>query len=604
MAFPETLPLLRNSTPRLDSDTESQESEYADETAVRTHLTFVHTNVPVVYDNKYETATTETVVTYDAPLDQPKCYTDHVFESRAAMREAEAERRIRETTLEEAGFYFVDDKHLAFSDVERQSYSFSVEATGQMKEELERPQTTSYRCDYIHNSPFNGKAYKTADGSTHVVQNAVISSNDRSTDQIVVPRVLRDAETGEAVTYTGRPDSLKKAQEQARHIFRSEVVSSRKGLRDTGEKTSDDRPIYEMTYAVFSLTKASRITDPSEFDERSSLLRENRALHEIRTNLYDIDGHVVRFKPIHIHSSLNLFSELYKVLGKGLSGEDIERAINKKGYTELLAYARSIGKADDPLLTSLIALLSPENIGTLSTLDRLMLTNLLVKKCGLAEVVHCKSCIDRTSLGMAISLINHEIATGKISVRPDLPHAILSSPSYQRLFLAMLNGLHPASRASRMGEKENGEFTGRKELGLNVAGVPELARLLPKEAVKESSFWSCRLKVYAVTVLTGIAQILFATVLAPLYQTLAAIVSLAIISIYDENGRNLCEAIHMAPYQIKFWKIPQLDLLFTVNKQSTQMNKDDRHLIHETELSHPFAKAQVLARPTPRKIDA
>ena len=563
-------------------------SQEATASLEKTHDYFLSTDKPVEYtcnhthDNT-QTSTTTTITHLEGNGCDVNDTVD-VFESRQAMRQHVLDMR-KDTPSNERGRIKPKLKHANCSDVTRQDFKYEITTTG-----LSQDKTRSFTTKYDHNSPFNGLRYNDEKGNVRLVTGAVIASQDRSALELTVPRVVIDNINNASVFYSGRPDSEKKAIAQAQQIANTEFslanyeISKMKGIKNIG---TPDAPKYQFSYAVFSITKPGLIQSPTGYNERDGLKWEKEALAKITGETIHINGVEVELNPIHIHSNINMIDEYRHMMGGALSGQTLANSINTVGYTKLLTLISDDQKKTAPIFiqNALIQIQDPKLRDKLTSEQQYMLTDLVARHFNLPVVGHCKSCVDRTSIAAVIMHLNHEIITGKLEITDEnQPQNIMQTREYRELALAYLNAQHQVSRAVHFGEDSNGEYKGLKALRLQLGSIPAAANILPEEATKNHSFWAKRSVVLTVTPIAMFVQFLLAIPLAPLYQAIASIISLALLIFthfkYD-NARNVCsvlKAIHLAPYQMKSWNIPKVGYRRKIDANSELMNGQGRHI--------------------------
>lgn len=279
------------------------------------------------------------------------------------------------------------------------------------------------------------------DGKVVTLHHTVASSNDRTNDGICMMRHVDSSYSNRSVFYSGRPDSLSKAEEQVAFIFRNEMrkpASAQKGIvynEATGE--------YELTYVVNNLMSShgvgsTGLTWATGLDERESILREREALASLGTII--VDGKKVKVKPLYFNQCFNFLNDFGK---SSLQGE-----INQLGYEGLLELARQAPQT--PLLTSAIRHL--ENPEDLLPEEEFFYRDLLCKILGLPEVIHCKSSTDRTIIAGAISMATEQWINCDRPIPEENPHEILSDPVYKELFISNVMSGHQVTRYSRSAE--------------------------------------------------------------------------------------------------------------------------------------------------------
>ena len=334
-----------------------------------------------------------------------------------------------------------------------------------------------YTISRWHHNGENGRKFIDENGKVRVVQNAVSSSNDRTTRHVVNMRCVEDYMTGESVFYTGRADTERKSQEQLQFIFESEMarkIEARKGLK----KTEDG---YEMTLMVDNLMSSNRflgmgLTALTGLDERGSIERE-RGLYQALAKkpcieLKDTYGfvHKVRIKPVYFNQGYNFLTNL------GTPG--LQKEINQDGYKTLfgmiddaIANNDSISPKDKNLLAS--AKKHLEHFQDLHPEQEVFYRDLTAKILRIPTVKHCKSSVDRTSLAGAHSAALQGWRNDGRAIPTEHPHELLSNSIFRDVTMANIHANHQATYVSRSAE------------GV-VAGEPQLHRQLGFEWGKKS----------------------------------------------------------------------------------------------------------------------
>jgi len=315
-----------------------------------------------------------------------------------------------------------------------------------------------------------------------VLQNTVVSSNDRSAKGIAMMRRIDDYTTGVSIAYTGRGDTHSKAMEQLNFIFQNELAKSpeaQKGL----VKTEDG---YELTFMLNNLM-SSRLLH--ELDERTSILREKaifNALSKGTITLTDENGkeHTVTIKPLY-------FNQEFIPTFTGTPWKQTE--INREGYDQLfplindaIANNPSISAKDKQLLQSAKDHLS--NPSKLETEEEFFYRDLVMKILKIPVIDHCENSVDQTSLATSISAALQSWRNLERDVPTQHPHDILTDSLFTELFTANIQGCHQTTQAARSAE---GKIDGHQQLSL-AHGFdwdtthPILLRMLPERYLDES----------------------------------------------------------------------------------------------------------------------
>lgn len=354
-----------------------------------------------------------------------------------------------------------DPKQLAFINYSaKPAYDFTMQVRPygpEMAEALgfessvdygERHRALQFRNTWHHNGL---PSYQfTEDGQVKTLHDTVTSSNDRTAYKISMMRRVDSSHDGTSVAYTGRPDTSYKAKEQIEFIFGSEMakgVDARQGIKENPDGT------YELTYVVHNLMSAMKVLGASatgtfsQFDETESIQREEEILALLEQMELTIDGKKVRVKPIYFNQGISALNDF--------GTPKIQKEINARGDQKLFELAE--GNTDPLVQAAVCYLKNPEN---LLPEEEFFYRDLLCKKLGLPEVIHCKSSTDRTILMVAISMATKEWLNLDRHIPEGMPHAILSQPLYRELFLSNILSGHQVTRVSRSAE---GTVAGAKQ---------------------------------------------------------------------------------------------------------------------------------------------
>ena len=257
---------------------------------------------------------------------------------------------------------------------------------------------------FAKNSPMNGKAFD-RDGKTIFLSEGLASTSDRTVENTGNLRVVQTKEQ-ESICYAGRPDSDRRALEQASFIFFNELKTHKKGITET--KDEQGHTTYQLDYVVNSLLDAPWIayfeSILTTFPERKFIEEERKALNDLKNKgeitLEDPNcpGAIyhVKFNPIFFTRSFDALTRVEKWLPPFLTGQSRSREISEEGFDSLKAIAHQ--KQNNKIAATLKILehnLLPE--------EELLARDYLCKLLNLPIVYHCKSSLDRTSVPVAIS---------------------------------------------------------------------------------------------------------------------------------------------------------------------------------------------------------
>lgn len=285
----------------------------------------------------------------------------------------------------------------------------------------------STESNYEHNSEFNGHSYLDKNGRFVQINSAIESSADRKALHAQNLSVVKQG--GENLLYTGRPDTLPKAKEQA--LF---IMSHKKGapiLEEASSSEASKTPpkwlekvkglswnptlqCVEFPYAVYSLmsdsltmSKVCDMLGTPENNERKFLKEEIKTLKALGQESFavkDAEGHVfnVRCKPILLSQGFNAFSTLKAFTLEGGTSSPLMA----KGFQELKEVLNERSKEKlKPHIETLEAYFAGKT--SLSSLHLFLHMNMLIMEISgeneeLPLVLHCKSSTDRTGIGAAV----------------------------------------------------------------------------------------------------------------------------------------------------------------------------------------------------------
>ncbi|MCK4934480.1 MAG: hypothetical protein KAR79_02725 [Simkaniaceae bacterium] len=346
------------------------------------------------------------------------------------------------------------------------SVAARVDYTAKIKFNDEESEIFSTDHESWKNSSMNGKCYTDANGDTVFIQNASASSNDRKAKELLNARII-SSNDGRAIAYTGRPDSLERAKEQATMIFLNELHSGKnQGLKEEGGS-------YTQTYLVNSL-----LTPNVRSPERTFTLNEQKALKELRNEPLEIQDpktgitHKVHFKPIFFCTPFNIVTQGDDIAPDYLSGKRLSETISEKGY-EMLGEAH-------------LAHIGPKLHPEIELLKRIQ----LAKKMNLPVVLHCKSSVDRTAIAAAIAAAFDQCERAGIAIFANKEETEVTE-EFKELFFANGMANHPVTAMTRGAvgpvdgtklELENFGYEWGKRWMTN----PQAARLAPEEFLEDA----------------------------------------------------------------------------------------------------------------------
>ncbi len=360
---------------------------------------------------------------------------------------------------------------------------------------------------YKHNSEFNGYSYTDQKGKLVQIDTATASSADRESSAIQNLTVVKSG--GRNLLYTGRPDTLEKAKEQALFILShklniplleeassSETVSKEKPIWLNGKKGITWNPkeqCIELPYALYSIMSDSDtqhafynlMNDPAN-NEKLFIKKEVETLKKLKNNpvfIKDESGKVFKLqcKPILLSQCFNAFETF-----KGIAAEgSLSPIIMREGWDEIHSL---IKKTPEKLkkVQQHVEILNNYFSGSihLSSIHLFLHMNIILSEINgvnesLPIVLHCKSSTDRTGIGAAILATLGQFKSLKIPIPSDL-NLLTSDLRFKELFfLNWAPTWHQRSKYSR-------DILGIS-FGAGLQQNPILVDCLPKRFLKDSS---------------------------------------------------------------------------------------------------------------------
>lgn len=504
------------------------------------------------------------------------------YESRDALLTAEMESR----QLENPKY----KKQMNYSVANRSDLNYEITLDPMLREALgiDDEKILQGRVILMKNSPMNGKVFKNEEGEYGAITDAVASSNDKTAPHVLNGRVA-NAHDGASICYSGKVDSHDKAKNQARFMFLNELHGNQKGFRTSQD--SEGRTVIEQTYLVQSLLSPSSLTQFDEFDEKKSTLDQEQALRELSREPIEIEDPMtgrkyrVKFKPLFFVQPFNGFSIFEKILPDYMTGKAGADRISDLGLAGLKAFAM-----ENETAMQLIEKLENEGHDMLpeeAVLCRIYLAQLL----DLPINLHCKSSVDRTSMGVALAqALDQWVRAGNTLPKKEGlfdPSSLLNNPLFQELVAANIMIGHQLTSIARSGEGVvNGKPVKNKNLGFSwtrkLLPMPVPPRLLPSRYSLNSSYYD-NFKKYVIEPLNRkVPDALkpFLIALAPVILILSLIFGFIFF-----EGIGLAAPIYTgsaASFKplLGFTALAKLPLLFSTpqfNESSTQVGP--RHLV-------------------------
>lgn len=289
--------------------------------------------------------------------------------------------------------------------------------------------------ELIHgDAPIEIKTVQASDQDS-IVEDSVISSLLRCAHGLSCARAMklgRGDDTPRTICYAARPDTCAKLQELVTMLFWTEQREGRINLDDWDEETPIDlRFVINSLISTFS---AKDILAPGEMTEYKLLLEELKLLAEYAGKEMEIANPenpeqkiVVRLNYKIYCGNFNFVNALEKALPQSISGQlrahlisdtvnDLEALIPKEKMTKRIqGYLTQLRK------------------GRLSSEETLLLRFLIAQEAGLPTVIHCRSCVDRTTIAAAMIYALNQWTDLGYAI-PENPLDLLDSEDFKELF--------------------------------------------------------------------------------------------------------------------------------------------------------------------------
>lgn len=448
----------------------------------------------------------------DAPVPSPSLVMDR---SREDMLQEEMMRRFHasESTefplLQKVKQFFLqlDWKNLLkpnFSTQPVYNYSPTIvlpeKASTELGLDSHDPHQLTTDVSWCFNSTLNGRLFTDESGKRSVVHHAITSSNDRTAPNICMMRRVDDHDTGASIAYTGRPDTKARAKEQIAFIVRNERNKEKSKLIWNGDGT------YTLTYVVNNLMSPMSGIGLIAHDDQAATYREHAVLQALAGQTVEVDGIQVKVEPIYFSQPFNITTALEGVIDDRFSGRGAAREMNAPAYERLFAIAEKKMK-DHPekeLLNAVVNLLKNERHDLLPE-EELFFRSALIQLLNLANVTHCKSSADRTTLALALTKMAFQLrALGKLN--KNSLREILKTETAKELFAGHCLGDHIVTRPARTCPgMVKGHEIGTRHLGFEWSTNPIAGRMLPERYTKQktpsfgvTAFWN---SLFAINVL-------------------------------------------------------------------------------------------------------
>lgn len=278
-----------------------------------------------------------------------------------------------------------------------------------------------------------------------LVPGAITSSFNRVSDKLSMARQMTtEGATERPICYAGRPDSLEKCIELAGLVFQGQLRC--------GQEIPQENGVYQLQFAINS--SLTTIPGSSEYKLTKKEYDILKQFNGQTISLKDPSGTLrhVKCKVIFFAKQFNFCTSLEKTLGASTSGKKVSDVLSANG--EEIRQFLGAERASRPEISQLLHILTSY---VLSTEEELFCRILLFKRAGIPLVVHCKSCVDRTSLAVAMAYALDQWETSG-QLLPALPYKILQNEQYKELFFAHLSTGAMMPFYSRAGKDFNDGF--------------------------------------------------------------------------------------------------------------------------------------------------
>lgn len=430
------------------------------------------------------------------------------------------------------------------------------------------------------------------------------SNHERKSEDVVMMRVNIDETTGQAIAYTGRVDTPRKAIQQVSFILDQEAqLSIERGDKNPKglSLTPNEDGTYTFTYAVNNLQKPAELQAPTGHSERDSISDEDDVLKAISKKTVEFNhptlGRIqVRPRPIHTaHNVSKAGEQMDGILSDKHAGRALMDQVNDAGYNDLLALGQEVleaGRKDPrnrhPNYKRIHGCVQKlKNRDSLSVRERFIYTDMLERLLNLPVVTHCKSSVDRTGVALALAgathhFVHHMEEEGIIKTDAGKVENQIDSSEYRNAFLTHLCRAHQQTAPARNQLGPDGNIAidnhGKeinKKLNFKMLGTLA-ADSLPKDMVKHSKWTTSASHRRAVSIVATIAYILFYPVVVGFMLTIGHLfIGLAqtIFMIKGKKGaaRRLTFA-HELPYTLCPWKMQNI-VIPRINKKHELMVK-------------------------------
>jgi len=396
-------------------------------------------NIPNAWTAKVKTNASEDAFpqlnTFDATRGATSETLDNLVHTRFnAIRDAETDpKRQRKILKEEDNI----KNGLRNSTISRGNITATIRLPGNKK--------TKVRYAMVRNSPLNG--YK-LEGAGEPIKKAISSSLDRTSEHCTLARSMEIAEKDrhghwkyKPLCYAARPDTPEKLQEVVSMVFTS-----------TKRDAAPSNAVYQPRIAIFSLIGTADIGDAE-----SDLIKAEKDMldQQARNPPMQIDDennlqYQVKPEFALFCRQFNFMSTVEKVLPGSVSGQKRAEEFSQGSLATLERWVneeralKPFSRRNEKILQSAFKQLKE---GGLTTEEDLFLRILICQKARIPYLLHCRSCVDRTSIAAAMSYAA-KICENYIK-DPENPLSLLDDERFKEAFAAHIAVALETTRYSR-----------------------------------------------------------------------------------------------------------------------------------------------------------
>lgn len=326
------------------------------------------------------------------------------------------------------------------------------------------------------------------DAQTYTVEDSIISSLLRCAHGLSCARAMQLARgdgASRTICYAARPDTYAKLCELVTMLFWTEVKEGRIVLTARQKEGLDPVDLRFVINSLISTFSKKDIIAPGEMTEYELLLDELKLLVKCAGTDMEIENPdqpgqkiLVRLNYKIYCGNFNFVNALERALPESISGET--RGLLISDSVDDLAALIPQGKMTARIRKYLYQLRSPY----LKSEEKLLLRFLVAKEAGLPNVIHCRSCVDRTTIAAAMIYALNQWTDLEKEI-PENPLNLFNEEEFKELFWGHIAHAIEISSYSR---KEGGYkwHTGPFKW---FTQHPAVLRLMPKRLLQSFNWW-------------------------------------------------------------------------------------------------------------------